>query len=74
MVDEWGEESAKWVDQQVKVHSMKQNVSGKFIDVFYIAPDGYEMGDYGFEKSGANEAPPPENQEVANEDVQSIPF
>jgi len=53
LVDAFGEETANWVGKKVKVHSFKQNVAGKFIQVYYVAPEGYEMGENGFEKSGS---------------------
>lgn len=59
LVDEWGEESSAWVGKKVKVHAIKQNVAGKFINVYYVAPEGYEMGENGFEKSGSQ----PSNKE-----------
>jgi hypothetical protein len=53
LIDEWGTESQNWVDKKVLIHAIKQNVAGKFIDVYYIAPDGYVMGENGFEKEGS---------------------
>lgn len=51
LIDVFGEESANWVGKRVKVHVAKQNVAGKFIPVYYVAPEGYELGENGFEKS-----------------------
>ena len=53
LVSEFGAESQAWVGQDLLVHAIKQNVQGKFIDVYYFVPKGYEMGDYGFEKIGS---------------------
>ena len=53
LVDAFGEETADWIGKRVKVHSFKQNVAGKFIQVYYVAPEGYEMGENGFEKAGS---------------------
>ncbi len=53
LVDAFGEDSANWVGKKVRVHSIRQNVAGKFIPVYYVAPEGYEMGENGFEKSGS---------------------
>jgi hypothetical protein len=61
LIDKWGEESESWVEKKVKVHAIKQNVAGKFINVYYIAPEGYEMGENGFELEG--------NQSVREEDI-----
>jgi hypothetical protein len=61
LIEEWGTESTQWIGKKVKVHSMKQNVSGKFLDVYYVAPYGYEMSEYGFVKVNngeSNQVPP----------------
>ena len=52
IIDEYGDDSVKWIGKEVKIHTIKQNVSGKFIEVYYVAPIGYEMGESGFEKKG----------------------
>ena len=70
LVDEFGEESSSWVNKTVQVHAIKQNVAGKFINVFYVAPKGYEMGENGFEKGEI------EKEEVIaiGEDGEAVPF
>ncbi len=53
LVSEFGKESKAWIGKEVVVHAIKQNVQGKFVDVYYFVPKEYEMGEYGFEKVGA---------------------
>jgi len=52
LVDGFGEDASAWVGKEVVVHAVKQNVAGKFIMVYYIAPKGYILGENGFEKDG----------------------
>jgi hypothetical protein len=70
LVSEYGSESNKWVGQELIVHVIKQNVQGKFIDVYYFVPDGYEMGDYGFEKIGGQ----PSEDDIPVISAEEIPF
>ena len=51
LVDEFGQDSTGWINKKVKVHSVKQNIQGKFVDVYYVAPSGYELTEFGFVKS-----------------------
>ena len=78
MVDEWGEESENWIGKKVKIHAIKQAVAGKFISVYYVAPQGYEMGENGFERVG-NQKSPKEDLPTINADedqinVDEVPF
>lgn len=67
LIDQWGIDSLKWVGQQVQVHAIKQNVAGKFLDVYYVAPIGFTMGDGGFVPSGpVNPASVPEDPNSTN--------
>ena len=50
IVKEFGKSSSSWIDKEVIVHAIKQNVSGKFLDVYYFVPEGYVMGERGFDK------------------------
>jgi len=52
LVSEFGEESEKWIGKEIIIHVIKQNVQGKFTDVYYFVPSGYAMEEYGFEKVG----------------------
>lgn len=36
LVDAYGEESIKWIGKQVKVTTMRQNVQGKIINIYYF--------------------------------------
>ena len=78
MVDEWGEESENWIGKKVKVHVIKQAVAGKFISVYYVAPEGYEMGENGFEKVGGQKSPkddiPTINADEDTINVDEVPF
>lgn len=66
MIDEYGDDSELWIGKEVKIHSIKQNVAGKFLDVYYVAPIGYEMGEVGFEKTG--------DTPVSTDDGEIVPF
>lgn len=57
LIDEFGDDSELWKGRTVTAHFVKQNVSGKFVDVVYFAPDGYVLGANGFVKDGATPAP-----------------
>ena len=54
LIDSFGEDSIKWVGQKVKVWIIKQNVSGKFLDVLYIADPKAELGENGFTTDSIN--------------------
>lgn len=36
MINEFGKDSAKWIDQEVKVHLVDKEVQGKFQKVIYL--------------------------------------
>ena len=48
MIDIFGEDSLKWIGKQVKAHKIKQNVAGKFVDVWYFAHPDAELTESGF--------------------------
>lgn len=56
LIDAYGTDSLQWVGKEVKVWLIKQNVSGKFLDVLYISHPKYELGDSGFAQAGKTEA------------------
>lgn len=65
LIDAFGFETDKWINQQVKVWLIKSNVQGKMRDVVYLtAPDWIE-GDDGFY--------PPINKKSAIKDMRDIP-
>lgn len=75
LVAEYGKESTNWIGKTVIVHSIKQNVQGKFTDVYYFVPFGYEMGSYGFEKTGVQAAAKEELPTIQLEvDGEVVPF
>lgn len=76
IVSEYGTESKGWIGKTLHVHAIKQNVQGKFTDVYYFVPQGYEMGEYGFEKEGAQKGYDdiPTIQQDDDIDPESVPF
>ena len=54
LIDVFGEDSLHWVGKRVKVWIIKQNVSGKFLDVLYIASPEAELGENGFTTDAIN--------------------
>lgn len=79
LVDHFGEDASNWVGKEVVVHAVKQNVAGKFIMVYYVAPEGYVLGENGFEQDGsfrkattsAKTNTTPEADEI---DLEDVPF
>jgi hypothetical protein len=67
-VDAWGKEATNWIGKKVKVVKIKQNVSGKFIDVYYFAHPEAELTENGFV------LPSTEVKEEATIDPADIPF
>ena len=65
LVDSFGEETKEWVGKEVKITTAKQNVSGKFLDVYYFADPSYELGENGFFDP---------NKEEDDIDPDAIPF
>lgn len=47
-IDAWGKEATNWIGKKVKVVKIKQNVSGKFIDVYYFSHPDAELTENGF--------------------------
>ena len=54
LIDSFGEDALKWIGKEVKVWIIKQNVSGKFLDVLYIAAPEAELGENGFTTDSIN--------------------
>lgn len=48
LIDSYGNDSISWIGKKIKVTKIKQNVSGKFIDVYYFAHPEAEMTEDGF--------------------------
>lgn len=42
-----GQDTTAWIGKDVTAKLVNQNVSGKFLDVLYLIPAGYELGEYG---------------------------
>lgn len=76
LIDAFGEDAVGWIGKKVKVWKVKQNVSGKFIDVYYFAhpdatltEDGFIMpANNGDEKTSEKEIQV-EEDEVRNSDI-----
>lgn len=47
-IDAFGKQAENWVGKKVKVFKIKQNVSGRFIDVYYFAHPEAELTESGF--------------------------
>jgi len=52
LIDAYGEDAEKWIGKKVKVLKVKQNVSGKFIDVYYFAHPDAEFTESGIVLGG----------------------
>lgn len=68
LIDAYGKDSKEWINKEVRVHLVNQNVAGKFLKVTYISHPEAELTENGFVldnalKSGDAEA-----------DADSIPF
>ncbi len=48
LIDAYGQDATKWIGQKVKAIKIKQNVSGKFIDVWYFSHPDAELTESGF--------------------------
>lgn len=73
LIDAYGEDSIGWVGKQVKASKVKQNVAGKFIDVWYFSHPDAELTENGFllpNKETSNE----KMIDVDQIDVKDIPF
>lgn len=71
LIDAFGEKTDDWINKTVNVLIFKQNVSGKFLDVVYLAPDGYEMTENGLTRT--NHTAPVQTPQVINP-VPSQPY
>lgn len=59
LVDAFGKEAVNWIGKKVKAIKVKQNVAGKFIDVWYFSHPEAELTENGFimPKDGTIEYP-----------------
>lgn len=48
IIDAYGEDSVSWIGKSVKAIKVKQNVAGKFIDVWYFSHPEAELTENGF--------------------------
>lgn len=73
LIDAFGEDAVKWIGKKVKVWKVKQNVSGKFVDVYYFAHPEATLTEDGFvmptkDKEEEN-IPANTEEEVRDEDI-----
>ena len=47
IVDSFGDESEGYIGKEVKVWTRKDIIAGKKVEIYYFAPEGWEMDDYG---------------------------
>lgn len=76
LIDAYGKDDTKWIGQKVKVWKIMQNVSGKFIAVWYFAHPDALMGERGFILPSAqpNQKDIPIINDDEEVDVKTIPF
>jgi len=48
LIDVYGEDSINWIGKKVKATKIKQNVAGKFLDVWYFSHPDAELTESGF--------------------------
>ena len=48
MIDAFGKDSLQWIGKKIKANKIKQNVAGKFIDVWYFSHPDAELTENGF--------------------------
>ena len=48
IIDAYGEQAANWIDKKIKATKIKQNVGGKFLDVWYFSHPDAELTENGF--------------------------
>ena len=48
LIDAFGEKAVNWIGKRVKATKIKQNVAGKFLDVWYFAHPDAELTENGF--------------------------
>ena len=73
LIDAYGDDSLKWIGKKVKAHEIKQNVAGKFINVWYFSHPDAELTETGFvmskEKNDFDDIPV-----IEDEPREEIPF
>lgn len=48
LIDSYGDDSLNWIGKKVKAQKIKQNVAGKFLDVWYFSHPDAELTEEGF--------------------------
>jgi len=70
IIDAYGEQAVNWVGKKVKATKIKQNVAGKFLDVWYFAHPDAELTESGFVLKAKSDIPVVED----GIKVEDIPF
>lgn len=70
IIDAYGEDSVTWIGKPIKAMKVKQNVAGKFIDVWYFAHPDADLTENGFVMPFMGTA----KQEAGEVKVEDIPF
>ena len=81
LIDVWGENDLSWIEKKVKATKIKQNVAGKFIDVWYFSHPDAELTESGFvmsvKKEGKSNSKAEKDIPIIEEEeinVNNIPF
>lgn len=73
LIDAYGKDSLKWIGEQIKAIKIKQNVAGKFIDVWYFSHPDAELTENGFvlpdKGKNAPQIQTSDPEEVRTEDI-----
>jgi hypothetical protein len=69
-IDAYGPDAVNWIGKEVKAHSIKQNVAGKFLNVWYFSHPEAELTENGFVLIDKTDIPIIEDAV----DVDEIPF
>ncbi len=54
LIDGFGEDATQWIGKKVKAWKVKQNVAGKFLDVWYFSHPDAELTENGFVLDGVD--------------------
>jgi hypothetical protein len=73
-VDAFGKDATNWIGKQVKVWKIKQNVSGKFIDVYYFSHPEAKLTEEGFVMPNSHKEIQSEDNQDEEIESKDIPF
>jgi hypothetical protein len=74
LIDAFSDDSLKWIGQKVKAIKIKQNVAGRFVDVWYFSHPKAELTENGFVLEGTPSVSDVviHNTEIPNDDIPVI--